>query len=81
MLKDVLLEYGAPIAVSATLAVGGMAISNSERIAVVETETKNVIQIEQQTLREVRELTVIVARIEGKLETHNTIHEGERTDE
>lgn len=71
MLKDVLLEYGAPVAVSLTLAVGGMAISNSERIAIIETENKNMVQVQQEMIREIKDLTAVVIRVDTKLEVYD----------
>ena len=71
MLKDLLIEYGAPLAVSLTLAVGGIAISTSERVAVIETENKNMLTIQRELVHEMKEMNRIIYRIDAKLETPN----------
>lgn len=71
MLKDVLLEYGAPIAVALTLGVGNLTIGNSERIAVIETENKNMVQVQQEMIKEIKDLTAVVIRVDTKLEVYD----------
>lgn len=71
MLKDVLLEYGAPIAVSLTLALGGMGIKNTIGVAVLESETENMVQVQKEMIKEIKSLTIIISRVDGKLEAQN----------
>jgi hypothetical protein len=71
MLKSTLIDYAAPIAVSLTLAVGGMAVNTSEKVAVLQSETKNMVQVQQEMVQEMKELNRIVYQIDAKLEVQH----------
>lgn len=68
MIKDFIIEYGAPVAVALTLSVGGMAIKNSKDIAVIESEKAMIVDLQRETIKEVKDLSKAVYRLEAKLE-------------
>jgi hypothetical protein len=71
MVKDILMEYGIPIAVSLSLGLGGMAISNSTKIAVLESETHNMVEVQKEMIHELKELNRVIYKIDAKLEVQN----------
>lgn len=70
-MKELVLEYGAPIAVSLTLGVGGLAVTNSQSVAVLEAETDNMVEVQREMIKEIKELNRIVYRIDAKLEVQH----------
>ena len=68
MIKDLLIEYAAPLAVSLTLAVGGLAVTNTRDVAVLQTENTHIMATNSELLIEMKEIAKVVYRIEARLE-------------
>lgn len=75
MIKDVVLEYGAPIAVAITLFVGNEAMENSKAIAVLEAQDEHYLEVQRELVNETRMLVKAVTRIEAKLEVQEEHNE------
>ena len=72
MIKDLLIEYAAPLAVSLTLAVGGLAVTNTRDVAVLQTETTHIMTANSDLLNEMKDISKVIYRIEAHLEVrHN----------
>lgn len=70
MLKDLLIEYAAPLAVSLTLAVGGLAVTNNRDVAVLQTENVHIMAVNSELLNEMKAISKVIYRIEARLEVY-----------
>lgn len=70
MLKDLLIEYAAPLAVSLTLAVGGLAVTNNRDVAVLQTENVHIMAANSELLNEMKAISKVIYRIEARLEVY-----------
>jgi len=71
MLRDMLIEYGVPIAGTLAVAVGGMAINNQQSIAVIESENKTMLELQHEMHRDIKDMSRIVYRLEAKVEVQD----------
>ena len=71
MLRDMLIEYGDPIAGTLAVAVGGMAINNQQSIAVIESENKTMLELQHEMHRDIKDMSRIVYRLEAKVEVQD----------
>ena len=67
MIKTLLQEFSIPVAISLTVAVGGMAVSNSRDVAVLQTESKNVLELQREMTRDIKEINKLVYRIDATI--------------
>ena len=70
MIKDLLIEYAAPLAVSLTLAVGGLAVTNNRDVAVLQTENVHIMAANSELLNEMKAISKVIYRIEARLEVY-----------
>lgn len=67
-MKDLMVEYGLPVALSLVVATGGIAITNQRDVAVLQSETDSMVEVQKEMIKEIKELNRIVYRIDAKLE-------------
>ena len=71
MIKTLLQEFSIPVAISLTVAVGGMAVSNSRDVAVLQTESKNVLELQREMTKDIKEINKLVYRIDANVTREN----------
>lgn len=74
MIKTLLQEFSIPVAISLTVAVGGMAVNNSRDVAVLQTESKNVLELQREMTKDIKEINKLVYRIDATV-TKESKHE------
>lgn len=67
--KELFAEYGLPVAVSITVGIGSLTISNSQRVAVLESETAGLVELQKEMVRDIKEINKLVYRIDATV--HN----------
>ena len=63
-----LQDIAVPVAISLTVAAGGMTVSNSRDVAVLQTETVNMIEMQRNMNKDVKDISRLVYIIDAKLE-------------
>jgi hypothetical protein len=71
MLREIVTEYGLPLAVTLSVGLGSMAINNATNIAVLESETHSMVDVQKEMIKEIKTLNRVMYRVEAKLEAQN----------
>jgi hypothetical protein len=71
MLREIVTEYGLPLAVTLSVGLGSMAINNATSIAVLESETHSMVDVQKEMIKEIKTLNRVMYRVEAKLEAQN----------
>jgi hypothetical protein len=71
MIRTFLQDLSIPVAISLTVAVGGMTVTNARDVAVLQTESKNMLELQREMAYELKEINHVVYRIDAKLEVTN----------
>lgn len=66
MIKS-LQDIAVPVAISLTVGVGGMTVSNSRDVAVLQTETNSMLEIQRDMNKDVKDISRLVYHIDAKL--------------
>lgn len=79
MIRQMFLDYAAPAVATAALGVvGTFTLGHSERISVLETESKNTKQVQEQMLSKLDEINTTTIRIESTLQERERYEQRER---
>ena len=62
-----LQDIAVPVAISLTIGVGGMTVSNSRDVAVLQTESNSMLGIQRELHKDVKEISRLVYHIDAKL--------------
>ena len=62
-----LQDIAVPVAISLTIAAGGMTVSNSRDVAVLQTETTSMLEIQREMNKDVKNISRLVYHIDAKL--------------
>lgn len=67
-MRDMMVEYGLPVALSLAVAGAGLTITNQRDVAVLQSETESMVEVQKEMIQEIKELNRVVYRIDAKLE-------------
>jgi hypothetical protein len=75
MIKTLLQDFSIPVAISLTVAVGGLTVNNAREVAVLQTESKNMLELQKEMNTDLKAIGHIVYRIDAKLAVQEKAHE------
>ena len=67
MIKS-LQDIAVPVVISLTIGVGGMTVKNSRDVAVLQTESNSVLDIQRELHKDIKDISRLVYHIDAKLE-------------
>lgn len=62
-----LQDIAVPVAISLTIAAGGMTVSNSRDVAVLQAESSSMLDIQRELHKDVKDISRLVYHIDAKL--------------
>lgn len=66
-IRDLMVEYGLPVALSLAVATAGITLTNQRDVAVLQSETENMVEVQKELIKEVKELNRVIYRVDATL--------------